>query len=151
MDTRSSRTPAANRPEGEMAAKPQTERKHPDEWAEDLSPNRMAGQNIGQVGSEAEPEARTAHEVKDVHRSLSGELRDDELRQVPILSEGQRLQQGASYMDLADPARREFTATGDMSAGPDSRIVPKDEVPYSIWNRLSGVDNPERLPERGER
>lgn len=111
----------------------------------------MAGQNIGPVDEQAERETRSAHEVKGVHRSLAEELWDDELRQVPILPEGQRLQQGATYMDLTDPERREFTATGEMSVGPESRIVPKDEVPYSIWNRLAGVENPERLPERGGR
>lgn len=151
MDTESSKTQSGNRSKSDMQAKPQTEEKHPGEWQRDLSPDHMAGQNIGQVAAEAEQSAPNAHETKDVHRSLSGELRDDELKQIPILPEGQRLQQGARYMDLGDPERREFTATGDMTAGPDSRLVPKDEVPYSLWNRLSGVENPERLPERGER
>lgn len=34
MDTRSSKTASESRRKDEMAAKSQTERKHPDEWAE---------------------------------------------------------------------------------------------------------------------
>lgn len=151
METGSSKTPSERHHRSEMEAKPQTERKHPEEWAGDLSPNRLAGQNIGEVSSRAEQDARNARDVKEVHRALGGEFRDDELRQIPLVEEGQRLQQGATYVDLRDPDRREFTATGEMSADPESRLVPKDQVPYSLWNRLRGVEDPERIAERGER
>lgn len=151
METGSSKTPSDHRPKSDMQAKPQTEKKHPKEWEGDLNPNRMAGQNIGEIASEDERGSANARDVKDVHRSLSQEFGDDELRQIPIVQEGERLQQGARYLDLRDADRREFTATGDMSAAGESRLVPKDEVPYSLWNRLRGVDDPERIPERGER
>lgn len=146
METGSSRTPGDRK--SEMQSKPQTERKHPDEYQRDLSPDRMAGQNIGEVDGGSVGRRRNAHDVKDVHRTLHDEFRDDELRAIPVLEQGERLKQGARYMDLHDPERREFTATGDMTTGPETWIVPKDEVPYSLWNRLSGVDNPERIPER---
>ncbi len=73
---------------------------------------------------------------------------DDELKRIPVVPAGQRLKQGATYLDLSDPARREFTASAGMGAGRANHFVPKDEVPYSLWNRLSGVDDPERMAER---
>jgi hypothetical protein len=117
---------------------------HPDEWRGDLNPNRLAGQNTGPDSAADEKSARTAHELKDVHRRLSG-FSDDLLKQIPVLAPGTRLEQGATYVDLNDPDTREFTATGDMEAGPTNRYVPKSEVDYQLWNRLIGVDNPERV------
>ena len=58
---------------------------------------------------------------------------------------GARLQQGAVYLDLACPAHRPFTAKGGMVADLDHYYVPKDEIDYVLWNRLTGVTNPERL------
>src|SRR4051812_40718210 len=79
--------------------KPQTEQKHPDSWAPDLSPDRMAGQNIGGIAEAHERMTRTAYDVKPVHRALQ-RFTDDELRQIPILDVGTRLRQGATYLDL---------------------------------------------------
>jgi|GEM_PF-1067290 len=121
---------------------PQTERKHPPEWADDLNPDHMAGQNIGQPSAEAVQDGRNAHTHKQVNRELSDRFSDDELRQIPVIEAGQRLQQGATYLDLRDSERREFTATGDMEAS--SLVVPKSQVPYSVWNRLRGIDDPQR-------
>jgi hypothetical protein len=59
-----------------------------------------------------------------------------------VLNAGARLQQGATYVDLAADPRHEFTATGDMSAGDDHAYAPKDRVPYEIWNRLLGEEKP---------
>lgn len=122
---------------------PQTERKHPGEWERDLNPDHMAGQNVGERSADREQGLRTAYDEKPLHRRL-GEWEDDDLKQIPILPEGQRLQQGATYLDLQQLDRGEFTAMGEMAAGPENAYVPKDEVPYSIWNRLRGVDDPER-------
>ena len=83
---------------------------HPAVWRDDLNPNPMAGQNVGEAG--------------------------------PHLEE-----QGATYIDLRDPHRREFTATGDMMASSDNWYVPKAVVDYQLWNRLIGIDNHERLYE----
>jgi hypothetical protein len=123
----------------ELSGKPQTEKKHPDEYAGDLNPHRLAGQNIG-IPQDDLP---TAYDVKQVHRSLT-DFADDELRKIPLVPEGERLRQGATYMDLENPARGEFTATGEMSAASGQTIVPKSEVPYTLWNRLRGVESPER-------
>ena len=65
---------------------------------------------------------------------------DDELKQIPILKPGTRLQQGATYINLNDPEREEFTGVGDMTVDSNSLIVPKDRVDYLIWNRLIGAE-----------
>ena len=86
-----------------------------------------------------------------MHRLLEG-ITDDGLKQIPVLWDGTRLEQGATYIDLRDPQRREFRATGDMVATPEHWYVPKDAVDYELWNRLVGVSNPERLyaPQEGQ-
>lgn len=124
---------------------PQRERKHPDEWERDLNPNRMEGQNVGPLSSERERRLRTAFDVKPLHRAMR-DWPDEDLKRVPVLEEGTRLQQGATYLNLREPERGEFTAMGDMAAGPGDAYVPKDEVPYPTWNRLRGIDDPERAP-----
>jgi hypothetical protein len=125
-----------------MQGKPQAEVKHPPEWERDLNPDRMAGQNIG-AEPDREVELRTAYDVKPLHRAMEG-FGDDELKQVPVLPAGERLEQGATYLDLRDPGRGEFTATGDMAAGQENAYVAKDQVPYETWNRLRGIRDPER-------
>ncbi len=117
---------------------------HPDGWRDELNPNLMAGQNLGLENPHPEQDSRTAYDLKDAHRLLEG-ITDDGLKQIPVLPEGARLEQGATYIDLRDPQRREFKATGDMAADRDHWYVPKDAVDYELWNRLIGVTNPERL------
>ena len=117
---------------------------HPEEWRRDLNPDAEAGQNSGLSGPHPAKEAATAYEVKAVHRQFHG-FTDDELKRVPILPPGSRLEQGATYVDLQDSQLREFKAMGDMSAGPENWYVPKSEVDYQLWNRLIGIADPERL------
>ena len=121
---------------------PQPGQQHPEEWRRDLNPNARAGQNDG--GDQQLSNAPTAYEVKGVHRQFHG-FSDDELKRIPIVPSGTRLQQGAVYVDLQDESLSEFKATGDMAAGSGNWYVPKDEVDYQLWNRLIGVTNPERL------
>lgn len=116
----------------QMDDKPQLEQKHPDEYARDLNPDRLAGQNIGGEAENRELGARTAHEVKPLHRALEN-FRDDELKQIPVLEPGTRLRQGATYLDLD---QGEFTATGEMSVERGHMVVPKDRVHYDTWNKL---------------
>jgi hypothetical protein len=117
---------------------------HPEEWRRDLNPDTQAGQNIGRGGPQPALDAPTAYEVKQIHRQFHG-FTDDELKRIPILPQGSRLEQGATYVDLQDPQLAEFTATGDMQAAPGHWYVPKNEVDYQLWNRLIGITNPERL------
>jgi len=122
---------------------PQPEEKRPEKGRQDLNPDAMAGQNVGMAGPHPEKQAPTAYDLKEVHRRFQ-ELTDDELKQIPILPEGSRLEQGATYIDLRNIERGELTATGGMEADPDNWYVPKSEVPYEIWNRLLGAKTPER-------
>ena len=118
--------------------------KHPPEYQQDLNPDAAAGINYGLVGPHPEKDnPRTAYDVKEAHRLLNG-YTDDQLKQIPILPAGSRLEQDATYIDLADPDHKEFKATSGMSAGPESLLVPKSEVDYQLWNRLHGVTDPAR-------
>jgi len=123
---------------------------HPEGWRADLNPEAMAGQNVGLAGTHPEKDARTAFDLKDAHRRLQA-FSDDELKQIPILAPGTRLEQGATYVDLRDPERGEFKALGNMEADRTTWYVPKSEVDYQLWNRLIGVDNPERTGNADER
>jgi hypothetical protein len=120
----------------------QARQKHPDEWQRDLNPDHLAGQNIGpgSAGTRASAD-RTAFHMRKSGMDLRG-MGDDELKQIPVLPDGERLQQGATYVDLYEQPRREFTARGDMSAAAGNAYVPKDRVPYQVWNRLIGEPKP---------
>jgi hypothetical protein len=122
----------------------QTLQKHPEPYQHDLNPEAMAGQNIGLGETQPAKTAPTAYDVKPVHRRLQG-FADDELKQIRLLPAGSRLEQGATYLDLANLARGEFTATGDMEVSPNQWMVAKKEVPYPLWNQLLGVETPERV------
>jgi hypothetical protein len=117
--------------------KPQREQKHPDEWNRDLNPDRMAGQNIGGIAEEHERMTHTAYDVKSVHRTLQ-RFSDDELKQIPILEPGTRLRQGATYLDLE--RGDSMTATGEMAAKPNQKLLPKDGVHFETWNKLVGEE-----------
>jgi hypothetical protein len=123
------------------AVKPQEEQKHPEEWQRDLNPEHLAGQNIGsEPRHPAEPEMTAWHLRKRGH-DLRG-LDDNDLKQVPVLREGTRLQQGATYVDLTQSHPQEFRATANMRAEPGQAYAPKDRVPYEVWNRLIGEPKP---------
>ncbi len=111
---------------------------HPEEYREDMNPDYLAGQNYGLDGEQYEEGAPTAYDVKDVRELLPG-WKPAELKEVVILPEGSRLQQGAIYIDLRHLERGEFKARGDMVAEAGSRLVPKDRVGYDTWNRLTSI------------
>jgi hypothetical protein len=121
--------------------KQQARQKHPAEWQQDLNPNHLAGQNIGAESEQRETIAMTAFHLRKRGRELRG-LDDNDLKQVPVLAEGTRLQQGATYVNLADDEPREFRATANMTAEAGDAYAPKDRVPYEVWNRLIGEPKP---------
>lgn len=123
--------------------KPQFEDQPQDGFDRDLHRDPLAGQNIGAVPADAHRSRRTAYDVKQVHRALA-DWPDDELKAIPVVSEGTALEQGAKYINLRDARREEITAVGGMRAGPDDLFVPKSETPYPAWNRLRGIDDPNR-------
>lgn len=126
--------------QGSNRAKPQTQPTHPDEWQRDLNPDQLAGQNIGRT-SDHDTFAATAFHLRKRGQTLRG-LDDSDLKQIPLLADGERLQQGATYANLAGDVPAEFTATGDMTAQPGDAYAPKDKVPYEVWNRLIGEPKP---------
>jgi hypothetical protein len=126
------------------------EHRHPEPYQSDLNPDAAAGQNFD-LAAGPHPEKdnpRTAYDEKEAHRQLV-DWQDAELKQVLLLPAGARLEHGATYVDLRDPARREFTATGDMQVPIDGLYVPKTEVDYRIWNRLLGNRTPDRTVATG--
>lgn len=118
----------------------------PDDFDRDLHPNTGAGINYQGQGADPEMSAPSADTFEELHVILR-DFHNDELRRIVVLQPGDRLEQGATYLDLRKPDREEFTATGEMVVGPPNinLIVPKSQVDYQLWNRLRGVDNPERL------
>ncbi len=125
------------------------EHRHPEAYQREMNPDAAAGQDDGLTGPHPEKNnPRTAYDEKEAHRQLV-DWQDDELKQVPLLPAGARLEQGAIYVNLRDPARREFTATGEMQVPIDGLYVPKSEVDYRTWNRLLGNRTPEKIVATG--
>jgi hypothetical protein len=126
--------------------KPQAQalHKHPDPYQHDLNPDAMAGQNIGPGETQPAKTARTAYDHKEAHVRLH-HLSADDLKQIRLLPDGSRMEQGATYLDLQHLDLGEFTATGGMQAGPGSWYVAKKTVPAELWNRLRGVAEPGRI------
>jgi hypothetical protein len=125
----------------DRTVKPQARQKHPDEFERDLNPNHLAGQNIGAQSDVRGGTEETAFHLRKRGFELRG-LDDNDLKQVPLVSRGARLQQGATYADLSGDNPREFTASGNMQADGSHAYAPKDRVPYEVWNRLIGEPKP---------
>ena len=121
----------------------QAREKHPAQWQQDLNPNHLAGQNIGAASDSAREAEWTAFHLRKAGLDNTV-VNDEELKQVPLVPEGTRLQQGATYVDLMRDPTQEFTARADMIAGSENAYAPKDKVPYEIWNRLIGEPKPEQ-------
>jgi hypothetical protein len=83
----------------------------------------------------------TGFHLRKRGRAVGG-LDDEELKGVPLVPEGSRLQQGATYVSLGEESYQEFTATAEITASQGDAYDPKDRVPYEIWNRLIGELKP---------
>jgi hypothetical protein len=114
----------------------------PEAFEHDLHPNSPGENSLEYLAEETSLE--TAYNNKDIGRTYP-QLTDDELKRLVILPEGTPLEQGATYYDLKHRGRGEFTALGGKTAGKDNWYVAKSQVDYPLWNRIIGVDNPERL------
>jgi hypothetical protein len=109
---------------------PQSRQKHPAPWEHDLNPHHLEGQNIGVAAS-----AHYAADVKLLTRTLDG-FTLDELRQIPVLLPGARLEQGGTYLDVTDPKRPVYNTTAEWHVPWGHYFVPKAGVHYELWNRL---------------
>jgi hypothetical protein len=117
---------------------------HPTDW-KDIPADEQ--EDLHPDSQELEPGrfGLTAQEIKDLQRGWLRGLTNEQLKEIPVVPVGSRLRQGATYLDLNDPQRRPFTAMGGMVADETNYYVPKDDIDYTLWNRLIGVTNPERL------
>ena len=68
-----------------------------------------------------------------------------ELRQIPMVRPGTRLQPGATYLDLRDPQGEAFTASADMSVEDDDWYVAEATLPRRLWVRLLALVDPGRI------
>lgn len=118
-----------------------------DDFTDDLRPDNLAGEDHGQ-GLALEV-GLSAYDVKELHGKLA-DLTDDELKDIPVVQIGSRLEQGAKYIDLQHLERGEFVATAGMVADEDHYYVPKKTTDYVLWNRLNQVTIPARLDESNQ-
>lgn len=116
-----------------------------DDFEADLRPDNFAGANDGLLSEPTDIGLR-ASDIKEMHDKLA-DLTDDELRNIVIVPLGERLEQGAKYIDLQHLENGEFVATADMISDEGHYYVPKKQTDYVLWNRLNQVDNPARLDE----
>lgn len=108
-----------------------------DEYQQDLNPDPKAGFNIGIEGEKPGRFERTAADIASLPQQMEGYSSED-LNRIPVLKPGTRLEQGAKYINLKDPARQEFVGMASDAVDEDDYIVPKSQVGYDLWNRLAG-------------
>lgn len=105
-----------------------------------LNPHNRAGES----DMPDPPASRSAYDLKDLHDLLQ-DIPDDELKQIPVLDTGARLQEGATYLDLRKPSQGEITGMNNMMAEPENAYVAKSDVDHELWNLLTGIRDPGRL------
>ena len=110
-----------------------------DDFDKDLRPNEFSGENDGASSAQNEKNAPSAYEYKELHDQFP-QLSNADLKNIPILPAGTRLDQGATYLDLMNLEKGEYSAVANETVGEKDRIVPKTEVGYPLWNRLTGKE-----------
>ena len=111
-----------------------------DDFDKDLRPNEMAGENHGADTAQNEKNVASAYEYKELHGQFP-QLSSADLKNIPILTAGTRLDQGATYLDLMNLEKGEYSAVSNETVGENDRIVPKTGVDYPLWNRLTGNEH----------
>lgn len=102
-----------------------------DEYTDDLHSEDRAGQHAGG----RQYQTVMASEIKEL-TALPG-LDASQLSRLPVVKEGERLEQGADYLDLKHPQGGVFTAMGDMAAEPGKWYVPKRDTDHELWNLIT--------------
>lgn len=116
-----------------------------DDYEEDLRPDNFKGANYGLM-SEPKDIGLRASDVKELYQILP-DFSTGELRDLVIIPVGERLEQGARYIDLLHLEKGEFIAMANMVVENEHYYVPKDHTGYVLWNRLRGITTPARLDE----
>lgn len=65
-----------------------------------------------------------------------------ELDRIRVVVEGDRLEPGAVYLDLHDPARPEAMTRDGMVVGPGGLLVLKSETDPDLWAELARPTGP---------
>jgi hypothetical protein len=105
-----------------------------DSFDRDLHGDNRAGQH----GGSNEIRAYTAYDVKELHAQMP-DFNNEELKRIPVLAHGERLEQGGIYLDLSELDKGPFTAQGSDEAQDPHRYVPKANLDFELWNKLTGV------------
>ena len=100
-------------------------------FAEQLAPETGTAEPGGHVD-----ETTPAAADKRLHEQLP-ELSNAELGRLAVLEPGTALEQGGTYLDLADVGRGPFKAIGGQTAEQGTRYVAKRDTDYELWNRLA--------------
>jgi hypothetical protein len=87
------------------------------------------------VSAPPDIERRTAQDVRAEHRVLRS-FPDADLAAMPLVPEGFRLVRGGWYLDLHDPGRADFRATGDEIVEPGQHMLARKEVSGELWEGL---------------
>jgi hypothetical protein len=81
------------------------------------------------------PERHTAKDVRAEHRVLLS-FADAELGAMPLVPGGTRLARRGWYLDLHDPGRADFLATGDEIVEPGQHVLARSEVSGELWDEV---------------
>jgi hypothetical protein len=87
------------------------------------------------MSSQPDVERRTARDVRSEHRVLLS-FSDADLAAMPLVPEGTRLARGGWYLDLHNPAKADFPATGDETVEPGQHMLARNEVSGELWDEL---------------
>jgi hypothetical protein len=125
---------AANAP-GQDARKTEsgTVTEETDSFDRDLHGENRAGQHAG-VGNVRN---YSAYDVKELHEKMP-DFDNGELKRIPVLAHGERLEQGGIYLDLSAKENGPFTAQGNRVSEDPHLYVPKALCDYELWNKLTG-------------
>jgi hypothetical protein len=107
-----------------------------DSFDRDLHGDDRAGQH----GGMQDVRTYSAYDVKELHDRMP-DFTDDELKRIPVLAHGERLEQGGIYLDLSENRNEPFTAQGSLEAQDPHLYVAKALTDYEVWNKLTGVNH----------
>ena len=104
----------------------------------DLHPHNRAGQN----NSTDRNEGRTAFILKENESTLHARLQklpDQELKQIPLLDTGTRLQEGAAYLDLRNLDGGAFQGMNNREVGAGDAFTSKSHLDHEQFAYLTGA------------
>ncbi len=104
----------------------------------DLHPHNRSGQN----DSPDRNEGRSAYLLKENESTMHPRLQMlpvQELKQIPVLDTGTRLQEGAAYLDLRNLDSGAFQGMNNREVGPDDLFTAKSHLDHEQFAYLTGA------------